>query len=83
MGFSTLIDILGSTLVGGMLLLILFRINDTAVENSFSMGENLLVQKNLVEAVELLEFDFRKIGYCEDWEKLSNPSKYIVSVDQE
>jgi hypothetical protein len=81
MGFSTLIDILGSTLVGGMLLLILFRINDTAVENNYMYGGELVVQQNLVAVVELLEFDFRKIGFCEDWTKLSNPLLYIISAD--
>ncbi len=81
MGFSTILDILGSTLVGGMLLLILFRMNDAAVENNYNYGGELIVQQNLVAVVELLEFDFRKIGYCADWEKLSNPLLYIVSAD--
>jgi len=81
MGFSTILDILGSTLIGGMLLLILFRINDATVENNYMYGGELVVQQNLVAVVELLEFDFRKIGYCEDWEKLSNPLLYIISAD--
>lgn len=82
MGFSTLIDILGSIVIGGMLMMILFRLNDAAVANSFQFGGELLIQKNLVEVVDLLEFDLRKIGYCADWKKLPNPSKYIVSVDK-
>ena len=81
MGFSTLLDILGSTLIGGMLLLILFRINDATVENNYMYGGELVVQQNLVAVVEVLEFDFRKIGYCADWEKLSNPLLYIISAD--
>jgi len=81
MGFSTLIDILGSTLIGGMLLLILLRMNDAAVENNYMYGGELVVQQNLVAIVEVLEFDFRKIGYCEDWVKLSNPLLYIISAD--
>lgn len=81
MGFSTLIDILGSTIVGGMLLMILFRINDAAIENTFTYGSDLLVQQNLVSAVELLEHDFRKIGYCKDWSKIPDPSKAIIEAD--
>lgn len=81
MGFSTILDIMGSTLVGGMLLMILFRVNDSAVENNYMYGGELVVQQNLVAVVELLEFDFRKIGYCEDWTKLSNPLDYIISAD--
>ena len=81
MGFSTLIDILGSTLVGGMLLLILLRLNDASVENTYVYGGELMVQQNLTEVVELLEYDFRKIGYCEDWKKIPDPSKAILSAD--
>ena len=81
MGFSTLIDILGSTIIGGMLLLILLRLNDSAVANSFQYNGELIIQKNLVEVVKLLEFDLRKIGYCADWTALPDPSKSIIAVD--
>ncbi len=81
MGFSTLIDILGSTLIGGMLLLILLRLNDSGVQNTYMYGGELIVQQNLVDAVKLLEYDFRKIGFCADWKKLPDPLKYIVSAD--
>ena len=81
MGFSTLLDILGSTMIGGMLLLILLRLNDSAVANSFQYNGELIVQKNLVEVVKLLEFDMRKIGYCSNWKALPDPAKAILSVD--
>lgn len=81
MGFSTIIDIIGSTLIGGMLLMILFRMNDAAVENTYVYGGELLVQQNLVEVVTLLEYDFRKIGYCADWQKIPDPSDAILSAD--
>ncbi|HET56715.1 MAG TPA: hypothetical protein ENN33_16090 [Ignavibacteria bacterium] len=81
MGFSTLIDILGSTIIGGMLLLILFRMNDAAVENTYVYGGELIVQQNLVEVVTLLEYDFRKIGYCADWTKIPDPSHAILAAD--
>lgn len=80
MGFSTLLDILGSTMIGGMLLLILLRLNDSAVANSFQYNGELIIQKNLVEVVKLLEFDMRKIGYCSDWKALPDPAKSIISV---
>lgn len=81
MGFSSLIDILGSILIGGILLLILFRLNDTAVENSFIYNGDLIVQQNLTEVVSLLEYDFRRIGYCAEWENIPDPSKSIISAD--
>ncbi|PID58426.1 MAG: hypothetical protein CR986_07935 [Ignavibacteriae bacterium] len=93
MGFSTLIDVLGSTLVGGMLLLILFRINDATVENNYMYGGELIIQENLVEIVELIEHDFRKIGFCENYVALpkeqfilhadSNSIKFSTDIDSD
>lgn len=81
MGFSTLLDILGSTLIGGMLFMILLRINDAAVENTYINGGEYIIQSNLVEIVQLLEHDFRKIGYCKTWNKIPDPTKAILSAD--
>ena len=82
MGFSTLIDILGSTLIGGFLMLLLFRLNDATVENNYVYGGEAIAQSNLVEVVQLVEHDFRKIGFCKDWEKIPDPSKSILSATQ-
>lgn len=81
MGFSTLLDILGSTIAGGMLLMILFRLNDAAVQNSYNYTADLIVQQNLVEVITLLEYDFKKIGYCKDWTKIPDPSRAIIHAD--
>jgi len=81
MGFSTLIDILGATVIGGILLMILLRMNDKAVENTYTHGAELMVQENLVAVVELLEHDFRKIGYCKKWNTLPDPSHSIIAAD--
>ena len=82
MGFSTLIDILGSMVIGGMVLMILLRLNDSAVQNGFQFSGELIVQKNLVEVVELLEYDFRKIGFCKDWNNFPDPSKAIIQANK-
>lgn len=81
MGFSTLLDIIGSMVIGGMLFLILLNLNEAAVKNSFRFNGEMIVQKNLVEIVKLLEHDFRKIGYSKDWELIPDPSKSILTAD--
>ena len=81
MGFSTLLDILGSTIIGGLLLMILLRMNDAAVENNYTLNGEKVVQQNLVELVKLLEYDFRKIGYCEDYTQIPDPAKAIIQAD--
>ena len=81
MGFSTLLDIMASSIVGGMLLLILFRMNDASIQNTFKNSGELIVQQDLVEVVKLLEYDFRKVGYCLQYNKIPDPSKSIIYAD--
>ncbi|MCO6473542.1 MAG: hypothetical protein PHW27_07980 [Melioribacteraceae bacterium] len=81
MGFSSLLDILGSTMIGALLLLILFRMNDVATENTFTHAAELQVQEGLVETITVLEHDFRKMGYCSDWTKIPIPTRAIIRAD--
>jgi type II secretory pathway component PulJ len=81
MGFSSLLDIIGSTLIGGMLLLIMFRLNDAAAENTYNNSGELTSQQNIATIVQILETDFRKIGFCAKWEKIPFPAKSIVMAD--
>ncbi len=81
MGFSVILDILGSTIIGGMLLVIVMRMNDSAVENNYLYSGERIVQQNLVEVVRLLEYDLRKIGYCYNWQALPNPATAIIYAD--
>ncbi|MCP5062062.1 MAG: hypothetical protein GY936_06320 [Ignavibacteriae bacterium] len=82
MGFSTFIDILGSSLVGGLILLILFRMNDASVESHYLISGELIVQSNLVAIIDLLEHDLKKVAYCEDWEQIPDPSIAILSASE-
>ncbi len=66
MGAATILDILGSTIIGGLLLFILFNMNNNAAQNTYNFSGELILQQNLVTTVEVLEYDFRKIGYCEN-----------------
>lgn len=80
MGFSTLIDIVGSSIIGGMLILILFRTTDSTSENTFMYGGELITQQNLVAVVDLLEYDFKRIGYCEDPLRVPNAYQVITAA---
>ena len=81
MGVSSLLDIIGSTLIGGMLLLILFRLNDASAENTYNNSGELTSQQNISTVVQILETDFRKIGFCKDWNKIPNPTQAIILAD--
>ena len=81
MGTSVILDILGSTVIGGILMMNLFQINSSAVENNYTGNGELIAQTNLSTTVQVLEIDFRKIGYCADWEQIPIPTQAIISAD--
>jgi hypothetical protein len=78
MGVSVILDIVGSIIIGGILLLTLFRMNDNATRNTYNFSGELIVQQSLVTSVEVLEYDFRKIGYCEDPSQLPHPEQDAI-----
>jgi hypothetical protein len=82
MGNSTILDILGSIILGGYLLLMIFRLDGTVTETVFTNGSELTVQENLTTLVGLLEYDLRKIGYCADPLNMPDPSKSILSATE-
>ncbi|MBA4405974.1 hypothetical protein C0389_01740 [bacterium] len=61
--------------------MILLRMNDSSVQNNYLYSGEKIVQQNLVEVVKLIEYDFRKIGYCYDWTKIPNQALAIISAD--
>jgi len=81
MGTSTIFDIITSTVIGGMLLLMALRLNAQAIETNAIYQDNLNLQTGLVALVDIVENDFRKIGYCKDWTKISPPNIAIVYAD--
>jgi hypothetical protein len=81
MGASVILDILGSTIIGGLLMMSLVRINGSAVENNYTGNGELIAQQNLATVVQILEYDFRKIGYCADWQQIPVPSQSIQLAD--
>lgn len=81
MGFTTIIDILGSIIIGGILMIIAWRLSDAATEKTYNNSGELALQQNLATVAQILEWDFRKIGYCADWNKLPDPTKAILYAD--
>ena len=79
MGFSTILDILISIAIGGVLLLILWKLDDSATQNLINNGQEVVFQENLKIVASILEHDFRKIGYCSDYTKI--PATAIIQAD--
>ena len=81
MGTSSLLDIIGSFIFAGVLLLMGLDLNASANEVKAVYSENFNLQANLTTVVEIIEGDFRKIGYCRTWQKLADPSKSLRIAD--
>jgi hypothetical protein len=81
MGIASIFDLVGSVIIGGVLLITLFKVNDNVTRNTYSFSGELVVQENLVTSVEVLEYDFRKIGYCEDPFAIPNTKRAILYAD--
>jgi len=62
MGTTTLLDIVGSTMTFGLLLLIVLRLNTSASESNFGYNSNYLLQRNMVALTVMLEDDLKHVG---------------------
>ncbi|QQS35219.1 MAG: hypothetical protein IPM56_13295 [Ignavibacteriales bacterium] len=81
MGFSVILDIIGSIIIGGILLTIVLRLTDTAAEKTHNYSGELSLQQALVTVAQIVEHDFRKMGYCADWQKFPDPTRAIIQAD--
>ncbi|MCL4538197.1 MAG: hypothetical protein M1378_01115 [Bacteroidetes bacterium] len=81
MGSSTLLDIIGSMVIGSLLLLVALKMDERATANTYQSEENLTVQQNLTSLIQNLEWDFRKLGYCKNPALTTDPSDYILNGD--
>jgi hypothetical protein len=81
MGLQTVIDLIGSSVIFGWLFLITITAGVSNKEDFQSNQGELLCQQNLVELTKLLEYDFRKIGYCKEPDRLPNPALAILLAD--
>lgn len=63
---NTIMDILSSTIIGGMLLLLVLKLNLFMSETSYNSDTELRLQQNTKTLAEIMNSDFRKIGYKYD-----------------
>ncbi len=81
MGTNVILDIIGSIIIAGILMLSIFRVNNSSTEDLYRGSGNLVAQTNLATVVQILETDFRKIGYCADWKQIPVPTEAILNAD--
>ena len=68
---GTILDIINSTIIGGILLLIALILMDTTTDHFHSYGDDLIVQQNLTGTTKTLEYDLKKMGYgIPEWDSV-------------
>ena len=79
-----LLDILGATIIGGFVLLMIVSSNLDISEYSTELLISTITQSDAVECVNIIEFDLYKIGYGVDGKKIvtadSNQIKYYTDL---
>lgn len=83
---ASIIDILGSSFIGGLLLLLLLKLNLFASSSSVTSDNELKLQQNAKTLAEIINYDFRKIGYQYDSTAIaiadSNHIKFYADIDR-
>ncbi len=60
---SILLDIFGSTIIGGLIVLMLLNFNIFQSNTKFASDSELQLQQNAKTLAEIINYDLRKIGY--------------------
>jgi hypothetical protein len=83
---AALIDIIGSSFIGGLLLLLMLKLNLFANSGSITSDNELKLQQNAKTLAEIINYDFRKIGYECDSTAIeiadSNHIKFYSDIDK-
>jgi hypothetical protein len=83
---ATLIDILGSSFIGGLLLLLLLKLNLFASSSGVTSDNELKLLQNAKTLAEIINYDFRKIGFECDSTAIaiadSNRIKFYADIDK-
>ena len=75
---SVLLDLMGSTFIGGILLLLVLKMNLFITNAGFTSDSELKLQQSAKTLAEILNYDLRKIGYNHD---KSSGSPFITVND--
>lgn len=90
MGFTTIIDILGATIIGGILLVNLLNLNQRVIQSESVYGHDKNLQVDVVILATIMDRDFGLLGYCGDYTKMDSTAiiygdsmsiKFLADVD--
>jgi len=60
---NTMLDLLGATIIGGIIFLLIFNLNTYSARNQYSSDSDLTLQRNAKTLASIIENDVRKVGF--------------------
>ncbi len=60
---AVIIDIIGGIFIGGFLLIIALTATDTATTEMFNYNSDAIIQQNLANTSDVIQYDLRKMGF--------------------
>jgi len=83
---NVLIDLIGSSFIGGILLLLILKLNLYSQNTSISSDSELRIQQNAKTLAEIMNYDLRKVGYNCDSTAIviadSNKIKFYADMNE-
>lgn len=79
MGYTTILDIIGATIIGGLLLLNLLKLNENVYQVDNATGHDVNLQVEVVNIANIVDGDFNKIGYCSDPMNMNDDPKVTLA----
>ena len=81
MGYQVILDIIGSSIIGGLLFLTLLNFTAQTMETKQTYRDEIVAQENLVNVVTVIEEDFRRMGYCTVRSNVTNPIVTMAAAE--
>lgn len=82
---STIFDILGATIIGGIVLLIIINLNIYSNQIKYTSDSDVRLQGNTKALADIIDYDLRKVGYnykgVAITEALSNKFSFYSDID--
>jgi hypothetical protein len=79
MGYTTILDIIGASIIGGILLLNLLKLNENVYAVDNATGHDVNLQVEVVNVANIVDGDFNKIGYCSDPMNMNDDPKVTLA----
>lgn len=81
MGYSVLLDILGSMFIGGIFLLTLMTTNNNTVTNMHFYNTDFLLQLSLLDVINTVETDLKRIGFTTNPGLVTGTVEAVIQAD--